>query len=88
MSFGTGRMITPHDPGYDQARTGFDGGIDRHPALIVRPADATDVSRVVALAGETGLELAVRSGGRSSVQPFPGTYERAPADQHATPGHR
>jgi FAD/FMN-containing dehydrogenase len=35
------------------------------PALIVRAADATDVSRVVALAGETGLELAVRSGGHS-----------------------
>ncbi len=62
-----GRTITPDDPGYDQARTVFSGDIDRHPALIVRAADATDVSRVVALAGETGLELAVRSGGHSLV---------------------
>ncbi len=41
------------------------GGIDRRPALIVRAKDATDVSRVVALARESGLELAVRSGGHS-----------------------
>src|SRR5215211_650975 len=48
-----------------QLRAVFYGGIDRRPALIVRVADATDVSRVVALARESGLELAVRSGGHS-----------------------
>ena len=57
--------ISPHDDGYDEARTVFYGGFDRRPALIVRVEDATDVSRVVALARETGLELAVRSGGHS-----------------------
>src|ERR671919_87493 len=60
-----GRMITPADAGYDQARTVFYGGIDRRPAAIVRVADATDVARVVTLARESGLELAVRSGGHS-----------------------
>ena len=60
-----GRVIAPDDPGYDEARTVFYGGIDRHPAAIVRVADETDVSRVVSLARETGLELAVRSGGHS-----------------------
>jgi FAD/FMN-containing dehydrogenase len=60
-----GRMIAPGDAGYDQARTVFYGGIDRRPAVIVRVADAADVSRVVSLARETGLELAVRSGGHS-----------------------
>ena len=60
-----GRVIAPDDAGYDLARTVFYGGIDRRPAVIVRPADATDVSRVVSLARETGQELAVRSGGHS-----------------------
>src|SRR3954466_6748199 len=59
------RVITPHDAGYDEARTVFYGGIDRRRALIVRARDATDVSRVVSLAREGGMELAVRSGGHS-----------------------
>jgi FAD/FMN-containing dehydrogenase len=62
-----GRVITPGDPGYDQARAVFDGGIDRRPAVIVRPDDASEVAHVVALARETGLELAIRSGGHSSA---------------------
>ncbi len=62
-----GRVIAPDDAGYDEARTVFLGGIDRRPAVIVRVADATDVSRVVSLARETGLELAVRSGGHSGA---------------------
>ena len=62
-----GRVIAPGDNGYDQARTVFLGGIDRRPAAIVRVMDAGDVARVVTLARETGLELAVRSGGHSSV---------------------
>jgi FAD/FMN-containing dehydrogenase len=60
-----GRVIAPDNAGYDEARTVFYGGIDRRPAVIVRVADATDVSHVVSLARETGLELAVRSGGHS-----------------------
>ena len=60
-----GRVIAPDDAGYDAARTVFYGGIDRRPAVIVRAADAADVARVVSLARETGLELAVRSGGHS-----------------------
>jgi len=62
-----GRVIAPDDDDYDQARTVFCGGIDRRPAVIIRAADATDVSRVVSLARETELELAVRSGGHSTA---------------------
>jgi FAD/FMN-containing dehydrogenase len=62
-----GRVIGPDDAGYDEARTVFYGGIDRRPAVIVRVADADDVSRVVSLARATGLEIAVRSGGHSLV---------------------
>jgi len=60
-----GRVIAPDDAEYDDARTVFYGGFDRRPAVIVRAADAADVSRVISLARETGLELAVRSGGHS-----------------------
>jgi FAD/FMN-containing dehydrogenase len=60
-----GRVIAPDDPAYDQARTVFYGGFDRRPAVIIRPVNPAEVSRVVALARDTGLELAVRSGGHS-----------------------
>jgi FAD/FMN-containing dehydrogenase len=61
-----GRVIGPDDPEYDQARTVYYGGFDdRKPTLIVRVADAGDVSGVLAFAREAGLELAVRSGGHS-----------------------
>jgi FAD/FMN-containing dehydrogenase len=60
-----GRVITPGDAGFDEARTIFYGGFDRHPAAIVRVRDASDVSQVVSLARENGLELAIKSGGHS-----------------------
>jgi FAD/FMN-containing dehydrogenase len=60
-----GRVIVPTDAEYDNARSVFYGGIDRRPAVIVRPADASQVARVVWAARESGLELAVRSGGHS-----------------------
>jgi FAD/FMN-containing dehydrogenase len=62
-----GRVITPDDPGYDQARTIFYGGFERRPAAIVRPADAAQVAQVVNLARDGGYELAVRNGGHSTV---------------------
>ncbi len=62
-----GWIIVPGDAGYDDARTVFYGGIDRRPAAIIRVADETDVSQVISLARETGLELAVRSGGHSTA---------------------
>jgi FAD/FMN-containing dehydrogenase len=60
-----GTVITPDNPGYDDARGVFFTGFDRRPAAVVRVADASDVSRVVNLAREKGAELAVRSGGHS-----------------------
>jgi FAD/FMN-containing dehydrogenase len=62
-----GRVIAPDDEGYDQARTVFFGGFDRRPAVIVRAAGAADVSHVVSVARDSGMELAVRSGGHSSA---------------------
>ncbi|HZS25519.1 MAG TPA: FAD-binding oxidoreductase [Gaiellaceae bacterium] len=62
-----GRVVERDDPGYDDARRVFLPSVDRRPAAIVKPADAGDVARVVELARETGLELAVRGGGHSNA---------------------
>jgi FAD/FMN-containing dehydrogenase len=60
-----GRVIGPDDPDYEQARTIFYGGFERQPAAIVRPTDANQVARAISVARESGLELAIRSGGHS-----------------------
>lgn len=60
-----GQIITPEDTGYDAVRTRLSLEVVRYPALIVRPVDAGDVSRVVLLARKTDMELAIRSGGHS-----------------------
>src|SRR4029453_3054422 len=50
---------------YDEARQVIFKGVDRRPAAVVRVAGADDVARVITLARESGVELAVRSGGHS-----------------------
>jgi FAD binding domain-containing protein/berberine-like enzyme len=62
-----GQVIAPGDSAYDEARTVFMGGFDGRPAVIIRPSDAQTVARVIALARETGLPFAVRSGGHSGA---------------------
>ena len=61
----TGQVITAEDKEYDEARKLFYGKHDKHPTVIVRATNATDVARVVTVARETGVELAVRGGGHS-----------------------
>ncbi|HPO59249.1 MAG TPA: FAD-binding oxidoreductase, partial [Anaerolineaceae bacterium] len=61
-----GQVIPPGDPAYDAGRVLFYGGFEnRRPAVIIRAASDQDVARAVSLARETGLPLAVRSGGHS-----------------------
>ena len=61
-----GRLIGPVDDGYETARAGMYGGIDRHPAAIVRVANVSDIRAVIETARKGGFELAVRSGGHSA----------------------
>jgi FAD/FMN-containing dehydrogenase len=61
-----GQVVGPDDDDYDMLRTVVMGGIDRRPAAIVRVANVDDVKAVIETARETGLDLAVRSGGHSS----------------------
>jgi FAD/FMN-containing dehydrogenase len=61
-----GQVIAPGDAEYDKARIVFYGAYNnRYPGVIVRPANANDVVHVVSLARESGIELAIRSGGHS-----------------------
>jgi hypothetical protein len=61
-----GDLITPGDPGYDQARAVYNAMIDKHPAAVVRCRDTADVIACVRFAREHGIEIAVRGGGHSA----------------------
>jgi len=62
-----GRVISPGDADYDAARSLFYGDMDNRPMVIIRPLDAAEVAAVIDLARQTGLPLAVRSGGHSAA---------------------
>jgi FAD/FMN-containing dehydrogenase len=63
----TGRVIWPGDPDFDTARTVYLRSINKRPAAIVRVANESDIFRVIRLARENVMELAVRSGGHSLI---------------------
>jgi FAD/FMN-containing dehydrogenase len=58
-----GPVIGPEDEGYDEARSIWNGAIDRRPACIVRCTGVADVVAAVRFARERDLLVAVRSGG-------------------------
>jgi FAD/FMN-containing dehydrogenase len=60
-----GQLVRPGDDGYEAARKVWNGAIDRHPALIVRCADESDVVGAVNFASTNGLLVAVRGGGHN-----------------------
>src|SRR5919106_6931710 len=60
-----GELITSDDARYDEARQVFFKGVDKRPLAVARVAGAADVAAVVNVARESGVELAVRSGGHS-----------------------
>ncbi len=60
-----GPLLTPGQPGYDDARRILNASIDKHPALIVQPTGTADVRTAVTFARQYGLLLAVKCGGHS-----------------------
>lgn len=60
-----GATLTPGDDGYDEVRALWNGSFDKRPAVIARCRTTADVVSVVGFARESGLPLAVRSGGHS-----------------------
>src|SRR5205823_12378022 len=63
-----GFVLRPGEPDYDVHRKIWNGSFDKHPAVIVRCAGVADVIAAVKFGRESGLPVAVRSGGHS----FPG----------------
>ena len=60
-----GQILLPGDSGYDDARTVWNGMVDRRPRMIFRCASVPDVATAVRTARERGLEIGVRCGGHS-----------------------
>ncbi|WP_336343914.1 FAD-binding oxidoreductase [Halalkalicoccus ordinarius] len=60
-----GEVLLPGDDGYDEARSIWNGMIDRNPAVIVRPTGAADVMSAVGFARGHHLPLAVKGGGHN-----------------------
>lgn len=58
-----GPVLMSADEGYDEARTVWNGLIDKEPAVIVRCTGTADVIEAVTLARESKLPLAVKGGG-------------------------
>lgn len=60
-----GELLTRERPGYDDARSIWNGMIDRRPALIARCAGTADIVQAVRFAREHALLNSVKSGGHN-----------------------
>lgn len=61
----TGEVLGQGDPGYDTARSLWNGSIDRRPVAIARCRTAEEVRTAISTGREYNLEIAVRGGGHS-----------------------
>jgi FAD/FMN-containing dehydrogenase len=61
----SGTVLSPEQPGYDDARAINNGLVDKRPALIVRSRTNEDVVAALEFARSTGLEVSVRGGGHN-----------------------
>ena len=62
-----GHLILPKDADYNEARKIYNAMIDKHPAVIVKCKDASDVVQAVNFAREHNLETSIRSGGHNGA---------------------
>jgi len=55
-----GRVLEPGDAGFEEACAVYLGGMDQRPVVVVQPADAADVAKVVLVAREHGVPIPAR----------------------------
>jgi FAD/FMN-containing dehydrogenase len=60
-----GPLLTPADAGYDDARSVWNGMIDRRPAVIARCLGVADVLACVEVARARGADLCIKGGGHN-----------------------
>jgi FAD/FMN-containing dehydrogenase len=60
-----GEVLRPGEEGYDEARTVWNGMIDKEPEVIARCAGAADVMAAVNFARDLDLRLAIKGGGHN-----------------------
>ena len=60
-----GELIQPSDEGYDEARSLYNGMIDKRPRLIARCANVADVMTAVHFGRDNNLLVAIRGGGHN-----------------------
>jgi FAD/FMN-containing dehydrogenase len=63
----TGELIGTDDAEFAEAHKVYNAFIHRHPALIARPLNATDVALAIGLARSHQLPLAIRGGGHNGA---------------------
>jgi FAD/FMN-containing dehydrogenase len=60
-----GTVVAPGDEHYEDARSVWNGAIDRRPAVIARCSSAEEVASAIRFARENNLEISVRGGGHN-----------------------
>jgi FAD/FMN-containing dehydrogenase len=61
-----GAILEPDDPGFEEARTVYNGMIQRHPWLIAQCSDAADVITAVRFGRAQGLTVSIKGGGHNA----------------------
>jgi hypothetical protein len=62
-----GELLTPHDAGYEEARTIYNAMIDKRPSFIAHCQDVADVVAAVNFARQQNIELAIHGGGHNGA---------------------
>ncbi|MGC9368757.1 MAG: FAD-binding oxidoreductase [Paracoccaceae bacterium] len=58
-----GSTVIAGEPGYDEARTVWNGMVEKSPGLVVRAMGTGDIRSAVGFARDNGVEISVRGGG-------------------------